>query len=88
MSAVMETLLNEPAESVERSDEVPSKTPEAKRRIEVGADPKPAAHKSPLRPVLLAVLPPVLGLAFLVLVWQIVSYKTGNFPSPAVKCYV
>jgi nitrate/nitrite transport system permease protein len=30
------------------------------------------------------VLPPLTGLAFLVLVWQIVAAKTGNFPTPLV----
>ena len=29
-------------------------------------------------------LPPVLGLAFLVLVWQIISAKTSSFPTPYV----
>jgi nitrate/nitrite transport system permease protein len=33
---------------------------------------------------LLKALPPVLGLAFLVLVWQIISAKNSAFPSPAV----
>jgi nitrate/nitrite transport system permease protein len=36
------------------------------------------------RAFLLAVLPPVLGLAFLVLVWQVISVKNSTFPSPAV----
>jgi nitrate/nitrite transport system permease protein len=36
------------------------------------------------RAFLLAVLPPVLGLAFLVLVWQIISAKTSSFPTPYV----
>jgi nitrate/nitrite transport system permease protein len=36
------------------------------------------------RALLLAVLPPVLGLAMLVLVWQLVSASNSNFPSPAV----
>jgi nitrate/nitrite transport system permease protein len=36
------------------------------------------------RAVLLAVLPPVLGLAFLVLVWQLISARNTAFPSPAV----
>lgn len=84
MSAVMESLLNEPAEPVNPSAETLPKAAEARRRIEVGADPKPVVRKSRLQLILLAVLPPVLGLALLVLVWQIVSYKTGNFPSPAV----
>jgi nitrate/nitrite transport system permease protein len=36
------------------------------------------------RALLLAVLPPVLGLAMLVLVWQLVSANNSNFPSPLV----
>ena len=30
------------------------------------------------------ILPPFLGIGFLVLVWQIVSVNNANFPSPAV----
>ena len=36
------------------------------------------------RAFLLAVLPPVIGLALLVLVWQIISAKNSSFPSPSV----
>jgi nitrate/nitrite transport system permease protein len=36
------------------------------------------------RALLLAVLPPVLGLGLLVLVWQLVSASNSNFPSPLV----
>ncbi|PQP00991.1 nitrate ABC transporter, permease protein [Massilia phosphatilytica] len=36
------------------------------------------------RALLLALLPPVLGLAMLVLVWQLVSASNSNFPSPLV----
>jgi len=35
-----------------------------------------------LRPFLLAALPPVLGIALLVLVWEIVSVKNSSLPSP------
>ena len=88
MSAVMETLLNEPGGAAEPAAapaaEALPKAAEAKRRAVVGADPKPAARKSPLQPVVLAVLPPVLGIAFLVLIWQIVALQTSSFPTPAV----
>jgi nitrate/nitrite transport system permease protein len=40
--------------------------------------------KSRSRAVLLAVLPPVIGLALLVLVWQIISARNSAFPSPFV----
>jgi nitrate/nitrite transport system permease protein len=40
--------------------------------------------KSRARSVLLAVLPPVLGIGLLVLAWQILSLRNTGFPSPAV----
>ena len=36
------------------------------------------------RPLLLAVLPPVFGLVFLLLVWEIISAKSSGIPSPLV----
>jgi nitrate/nitrite transport system permease protein len=84
----MKTLLNEPVEPAVESPpkkmEVKTDTAETRRRIEVGADTKPGDKKSPLRPFLLAALPPVLGLALLVLVWEIVAVNTSSFPSPLV----
>jgi nitrate/nitrite transport system permease protein len=57
-----------------------------------GAPAKPAARawrgllpRAPNgRAVLLALLPPLLGLGLLVLAWQLVSASNSNFPSPAV----
>src|ERR1700712_5473215 len=43
-----------------------------------------AKGKSHSRAIALKVLPPILGLGFLVLVWQIVSANNSNFPSPLV----
>ena len=83
MSAVMETVLNDTAEQATPPADALPKAAEARRRVEVGADLKPAARKSALQPFVLAVLPAVLGLAFLALIWQIVSLKTASFPSPA-----
>jgi nitrate/nitrite transport system permease protein len=40
--------------------------------------------KSRLGPLVLKVLPPLLGLAMLVLVWQIIAAKNSNFPTPMV----
>ena len=40
--------------------------------------------KSRMRPYVLKYLPPLLGLALLVLVWQIIAAKTSNFPTPLV----
>ncbi|MDB5933365.1 MAG: ntrB [Massilia sp.] len=40
--------------------------------------------QSRVNAVLLKVLPPILGLALLVLVWQVIAVKNSSFPSPAV----
>jgi nitrate/nitrite transport system permease protein len=51
-----------------------------------GARPLPgsdaAKARSRMRPFLLAVLPPLLGVALLVLVWEIIAFKNAAFPSP------
>jgi len=56
---------------------------ESKRRIAVGADTPKSPRTSPMRPFLLAALPPVFGMALLVLIWSIVSMKSSDFPTPA-----
>ena len=43
-----------------------------------------AKARSRMRPFLLAVLPPLLGVALLVLVWEIIAFKNTAFPSPMV----
>ncbi len=89
MSAVMETFAGKPVEPVSKpapaSGKINAKAEqaEARRRLAVGADlSKTGGGKSPLRPFLLAALPPIFGLALLVLVWQIVSVKSSGIPSP------
>ncbi|MGZ5790475.1 MAG: nitrate ABC transporter permease [Burkholderiaceae bacterium] len=58
---------------------------EIKRRKKVGADdPIILGKKSPLTPYVMAILPPILGVAFLVLLWQIISVKSTGIPSPMV----
>ncbi len=42
------------------------------------------AKASSLRPFFLAVLPPLIGVAFLILIWEIVAVKSTGFPSPWV----
>ncbi len=41
-------------------------------------------RRSRLRPVLLALLPPLLGVAFILLLWEIISIKSSGIPSPLV----
>jgi nitrate/nitrite transport system permease protein len=90
MSAVVNTLANQPAKP---AAEPPARVVEAvkptgaesARRVAVGADaPKPSAAGAAVRTFFLAVLPPVLGLALLVLVWELVAMRSSGFPSPLV----
>ncbi|MFC7517244.1 nitrate ABC transporter permease [Herbaspirillum sp. GCM10030257] len=81
MSAVMDNVLNKPAEPASESSPMKADTREdVKSRVTTVA--KPSAAKRSFRPFLLAVLPPVFGLALLVLVWEIVAAKNSGFPSP------
>src|SRR6478672_4873046 len=84
MSAVMDSLIGKPVEPVSES---PPKTVavESRRRRKVGADtPVVAIANARARALFLAVLPPVVGIAFLVLIWEIVAAKNSGFPSPMV----
>lgn len=61
-------------------DVVESKLPAPKPATNMSA----STFKQPsrLRPVLLAVLPALLGIAGLVLIWQIIAMQTSGFPTP------
>ncbi|OWW21807.1 nitrate ABC transporter permease [Noviherbaspirillum denitrificans] len=76
MSAVMENVLNKPAEPV-------SEAPPRKSAVKAAPANAPA-RKISLKPFFLKVLPPVLGMALLVLIWEIVAAKSNGFPTPAV----
>lgn len=82
MSAVMETMMNDkPAPAAPVTVAAPA----------AAATPAPAAKKMkaakknlPFSGWFMTVLPPLTGLAFLVLAWQIIAARTGNFPTPLV----
>jgi nitrate/nitrite transport system permease protein len=86
MSAVMDNLLNRPvSESPPKKADAKPNRAQRKLRTKVEANPlERRARKWSFRPFLLAVLPPILGLAFLVLVWSIVAANNSGFPSPLV----
>jgi len=48
------------------------------------AKPKPGRKKTGVASMVMTVLPPLTGIAFLVLVWQIIAVKNSNFPTPLV----
>ena len=88
MSTVMDTLFNKPREPLSKSSaqkvETISAGTELKRGIAIGADAPKAGMISMLHSFVMAVLPPALGLVFLLLVWQILSVKSSGIPSPLV----
>ncbi|MFJ9450220.1 nitrate ABC transporter permease [Herbaspirillum sp. NPDC101397] len=83
MSAVMETMMNDkpapasPTTTAAAAASVAAPAPAVKKV-------KAAKRNLPFAGWFMKVLPPLTGLAFLVLVWQIVAAKTGNFPTPLV----
>jgi nitrate/nitrite transport system permease protein len=83
MSAVMENIkgtlpLADPALKGEGADKPPRSERLAARGYTLGTG------KSRLRPYVLRFLPPLLGLAMLLLAWQIIAAKNSNFPTPWV----
>ncbi|MES2537051.1 MAG: nitrate ABC transporter permease [Pseudomonadota bacterium] len=72
----MDTLLNKPAEAAAVKAAPPARA--------AAAAPKTNAKKFSLRPLLMTLMPPVLGLAFLVLIWEIIAVKSSGIPSPLV----
>jgi nitrate/nitrite transport system permease protein len=67
----MDTIVNQPAETP---------TAHAVRP----AEPKAGASRISPRALFLALLPPVFGLAFLIIVWEIIAVKSSGIPSPLV----
>ena len=78
MSAVLKSTMSTPAIPGHASE----KRPRSQRLASQGV--KLANGKPRARALALAVLPPVLGLALLVLLWQILSANNASFPTPAV----
>ena len=84
MSAIMHTAKNTTiAASVEtrKSESVMQNAAAPATVIEKS---KAKGNKFSLRPFFLTVLPPIFGLVFLLLVWEIISVKNSGIPSPAV----
>ncbi|MDB5798387.1 MAG: ntrB [Paucimonas sp.] len=81
MSAVMDNLLNvgaPPAATPGASVPAQAATPAA-----VATAPTPA-RPARFKPLLMAILPPLLGIAFIVMIWEIVAVKSSGIPSPLV----
>jgi nitrate/nitrite transport system permease protein len=79
MSAILQNgALADPLVAAPATDKVTRSERLAARGIVFGR------RKSRLGPLVLKILPPLLGLALLVLVWQIIAAKNSNFPTPLV----
>lgn len=81
MSAVLESAMSPPVSSP-LDKPAPERPPRSQRLADQGV--KLGNGNTRLRSVVLAVLPPLLGLALLVLVWQVIASKNSAFPTPAV----
>ncbi|ATQ78871.1 nitrate ABC transporter, permease protein [Massilia violaceinigra] len=81
MSAVLESMPTTPS-PVPLAAPVPEKRPRSERLASQGV--MLSDGRSRLRSVVLALLPPLMGLGLLVLLWQILSVNNTSFPSPAV----
>src|SRR5213076_1962370 len=82
MSAVMDSISPAAAAGAPLVPPAPEKPLRSERLSNQGYKLSNGASRT--RGLALAVLPPLLGLASLVLVWQIISTKNSSFPSPAV----
>lgn len=83
MSAVMQTIISEPPAPVTASATAAMAGSDAAKPA-VAVRSKPRAAKSRWPGLVMRVVPPLAGLAFLVLIWQIIAVKNGSFPTPLV----
>ncbi|MFC7297645.1 nitrate ABC transporter permease [Herminiimonas aquatilis] len=84
MSAIMHTAENTTIAASVETGKSESVMKNAAASATVVEKPKFKGSKFSLRPFFLAVLPPIFGLIFLILVWEIISVKNSGIPSPAV----
>src|SRR5687767_5418859 len=84
MSAVMKSLdtLAQPADQPEAAAATAAAPAQAPARQRAASRPAGVVLRQRLRSLAAVVLPPVLGMAFLVLIWQIVSVSSSGIPSP------
>ncbi len=84
MSAIMHTAKNTAIAASAETRKSESVMQNAAASATVVEKPKAKGSKFSFRPFFLAVLPPIFGLVFLLLVWEIISVKNSGIPSPAL----
>jgi len=83
MSAIMHTAENVPIVVTAEARKPESVMKNAGATI-VADQPRAKTKTFSLRPFFMTVLPPIFGLLFLILVWEIISVKNSGIPSPLV----
>jgi nitrate/nitrite transport system permease protein len=81
MSAVLESVMNAPS-PVPLEKPLSERRPRSERLASQGVNLSKGHPR--LRALALVVLPPLLGIGFLILMWQILSANNSSFPTPAV----
>ncbi|MBF8177602.1 MAG: nitrate ABC transporter permease [Burkholderiaceae bacterium] len=84
MSAIMPAVENAPVSASADNGKAEQVMQNTAASASVATKPKVKGGKLSLRPFFLAVVPPVLGLIFLVLVWEIIAVKNSGIPSPSL----
>ncbi|RQO32836.1 nitrate ABC transporter, permease protein [Herminiimonas sp. KBW02] len=84
MSAIMPAVENAPVGAAAESGKPEHVMQHVTTPASVVATPKAKGSKLSLRPFFLTVLPPIFGLVFLVLVWEIIAVKNSGIPSPSL----
>lgn len=84
MSAVMHTAENATIAGSVETRKSESVMQNAAAPASVVDKPKAKGAKFSVRPFFMAILPPVFGLLFLILMWEIISVKNSGIPSPIV----
>nr|WP_211445175.1 nitrate ABC transporter permease [Collimonas humicola] len=88
MSAIMDTAVNANRQAAtmrdgaEMADAAKAGAPAAASGDAVRPPPKSSSRRSSMQPWLLQIVAPLLGLAFLALVWQIIAMHNSQFPTP------
>ncbi len=84
MSAIMHTAKNTAITAPVEARKSESVMQNAVAQAVAAEKPKAKGAKFSLRPFFMTVLPPIFGLIFLIIVWEIISAKNSGIPSPAL----
>ncbi|HWW04060.1 MAG TPA: nitrate ABC transporter permease [Collimonas sp.] len=81
MSAIMDTAANENRQAATMNSVTAEAVPEA-AVVTPRPAPKMSSRRSSMPSWLMKIIAPLLGLAFLVLIWQIIAMSNSQFPTP------